>query len=239
MPTPQPKPIYADCEHALKARDWEALEWNSLRLLKADPTDAPARSYYGVALSTTDRTEEGLAEHKKAILLGDDIPMAWVNYSEALLLLDRQDESIEAALTAVEVLGGIGDELFQETYGHLVRVYIRTERVDQTDDVVIAFFRQAPPNWRLQVGIQAISTDERMYRLNAEFKIEVSYEEGHFTCRYAPLKIYGTAPSFTNALDELFEDFDVLYSEYVETDDPLHESGEELAVQIRNMVEVP
>ncbi len=66
----------------------------------------------------------------------------------------------------------------------------------------------------------------------------MSLEEGQVVCENDELRIYGMGSTLADAYAEFCEDFEVLYQEYVETDDELAPSGVELAETLKGMVEV-
>ena len=109
----------------------------------------------------------------------------------------------------------------------------------QADGIVGRFFEIAPPDLPMALVVGGMETaGGAMYRFRPGFvTVEVSKHEEQVICDYDELDLYGEEATFSDAWHGLGEHFDMLYREFVETDEPLHSSGKELAETLSGMVE--
>ncbi len=84
----------AEGQKRMEANDITGAEALFRRAIRADPADADARAWLGVALVGQVKAEEALVELRKARELGTTFPLLDLEIARALVALERHDEAI-------------------------------------------------------------------------------------------------------------------------------------------------
>ncbi len=90
----------------------------------------------------------------------------------------------------------------------------------------------------LDVLLNEVPCGDRTYPCQGKrIKVRIILDGDGVVCENDELRIYGTGPTLAEAFGEFCVSFDVLYQEFVETEDALAPSGVELAESLKGIVE--
>lgn len=222
---------------ALDEHEWGLAIELAMRLVDLDREDPFARSilgfalcYDGMAASDLERYEQGLKEHDKALMFDPRNALFWLRKGASLMLGKRVAEGVQALSEAIEL-----DPDQADPYAGMVDGYVALGEFDAAEGYLRQFLDRFKRPY-LDVLLYRVPCGDRTYSCPRFVTVRVFLEGDDVACEHDGLRIYGVGPTLAEAFGEFCEDFDVLYREYVETEDALHPSGVKLAESLKEIV---
>jgi tetratricopeptide (TPR) repeat protein len=250
--TPPPRraqnPLLKWVRQAVSEGDYATAEKVSRQSLQESARNPEMLNLRGLALGKLKRYEEAFAVHAEAVTLVADNSVFWHNYGVTLSDFSTMHRDTESANKAIDAfVNAISlDETQFPSYAGLVAHYMeivmkgepraRGEIEGKADEVVDRLFRVAV-DVEMPLSVSGLDCSDRVYLLTEELNFAVLKRNERIFCEHDSLDIYGEGASFTEAWRALCEHFDVLYREYVESGDPLHESALLLANTLQDLVQ--
>ena len=244
-PQGSPQSLRDHAAQALDEGNWALAEEVSLRILARTPSDGKARSYLALALWKLVRYDDSLKEHEKAVMLAPDDELIWYNFGFVLTELGQKAHDANKAAEATNYLNQAVEcflrslELNDQasaTWSALLAIYMLTADRNALDGIVRDFLRVYRGEKVLRIIVEGSRLPGRIFKFREGLDVAISIHDGDIVCENDVLGIYGVAPTFFEAYEEMCEFFAVLYEEYVETSDPLDKDGQELAARLAGMV---
>ena len=241
---PQPESLADRARGAFHSMQFGEAVRCARQALARNPRDAEARRILGVSLvmSATFALQEhpdseihrqqrknGLWEVQKAVELAPDDPENLMVMGAILTLQERWDESAELYARAAA-----RDPLNPAVCAGLISALCAAERIPEAEGHVAAYFERGLGS-ELDILPSVCRTDDEEYRLT-DTVVTVTMEDGQYVCANDEIRVYGFGATFSQALAEWTHVLHLNYTEFALTEEPLSESGEDYASQLRQAV---
>lgn len=249
-------------EEAKEQGEWKTVQFYALKYLRHHPDHPDGRRYLGIALAMQGRISEGMEEHEKATLLAPNSALVWHDYGVTLVRLvidnlveDAQksafvDQAEEKLRKSIEV-----DAQYYLSYRNLLMIYLgrfgtdgpiqggghRKVWVERANGLLDRFFSAFGPGYPLSIDLKSLDLpDGRHFDLRQTLDVEIIQDEddGCVVVRNDDIRAYGLGDRFWNAYLEFAHVCELLYKDFVESKEPLAESGREYADQLRTLLKV-
>lgn len=252
MPSPQPVPL-SWSDHAarmLEEGDWPGLEYAARQILRADPGSAFGYRCLGIALFNRGSIVEALNAHQRSVDLAPRGPDLWYDFAVTLLKAEqrapagaqRQHQrhaAEEKLLTSLDL-----DPAYWSSYRAILTLLLgeagqenediaaRDQARRRCNEIFTRYSAVFPPRHTLLVDVTLFRRTITGPRSSTAV-LEVALEDGQVIIRNDSLRIDAAGDTFWQAVEEFLSIHGVLYEEFVETGEPLSESGHRYAELLR------
>ena len=241
---PQPDTLLERARRAFHSMQFAESVRCARQVLERNPRDAEAARVLGTSLVMSaafvlqehpdseihrQQLKNGFGELDRALELAPNDVESLMVMGAILALQEQWNESADYYGRAAE-----RDPLDPAKRGGLISALCAAGRIPEADEQVTAYFEHGlGPELQILPTIARVGAEE--YQL-AFTPITVTVADGKYVCENDDIRVYGFGDTFAEALAEWSHVFHLNYTEFALSEEPLSDSGEEYAAQLRQAV---